>query len=115
MAGPMGIRRPMRFLAHKLDLSEEQAASVAALLDDLKTERAQADVDRRRARKLMAEAMAAAAFDADRARRAADQRVASVQRVQSAVVEATQALHGLLEPAQREKLPLLIRTGPFRL
>jgi Spy/CpxP family protein refolding chaperone len=111
----MGIRRPLRFLAHKLELTEDQAAAFATILDDLKTERAQADVDRRRATKLQAEAVSGETFDADRARRAAEQRVASVQRVQGALQEALQALHGLLDARQREKLGLLIRTGPLRL
>src|SRR4051812_33599706 len=40
--GVLGVRRPLRFLAYRLDLSEEQVAAFAAILDDLKTERAQA-------------------------------------------------------------------------
>ena len=46
--GPFGVRRPLRFLAYKLDLDEAQTAELAAILDDLKTERAQAAVDQRR-------------------------------------------------------------------
>src|SRR5262249_42105483 len=47
-AGGFGIRRPLRFLTHKLGLDERQAAALARILDELKTERAQAEVDRRR-------------------------------------------------------------------
>ncbi|HRI09161.1 MAG TPA: hypothetical protein PKW35_15170, partial [Nannocystaceae bacterium] len=40
-----GVRRPLRFLAHRLGLSDEQIAALARIVDGLKTERAQASVD----------------------------------------------------------------------
>src|SRR3954471_4104114 len=43
-----GVRRPLRFMAHRLELNEKQVAELAAILDELKTERAQAAVDHRR-------------------------------------------------------------------
>ena len=46
--GSFGVRRPLRFLAHKLELDETQVAELASILNDLKTERAQAAVDDRR-------------------------------------------------------------------
>ncbi len=113
--GPFGIRRPLRFLAHKLDLDEEQVSKFAAILDDLKTERAQAHVDGRRATKLYAESVSGAKFDAKAAKAAAKQRVDSLQRVQDAVVTALGELFEVLEPDQRERLSLLIRTGPLTL
>src|SRR5437667_12835797 len=47
--GAFGVRRPLRFLAYKLGLNEAQVAEMARILNDLKTERAQAAVDDRRA------------------------------------------------------------------
>ena len=44
-----GVRRPLRFLRHKLDLDEKQITELVRILDELKTERAQAEVDDRRA------------------------------------------------------------------
>ena len=41
-----GVRRPLRFLAHKLELDDRQIGELARILDELKTERAQAEVDR---------------------------------------------------------------------
>jgi len=35
--GGLGVRRPLRFLAHKLELRETQVASLAKILNDLKT------------------------------------------------------------------------------
>ena len=46
--GGFGVRRPLRFLAHKLELDEKQITELARILDELKTERAQAAVDDRR-------------------------------------------------------------------
>jgi len=46
--GSFGVRRPLRFLAYKLELDEAQVTELAAILADLKTERAQARVDERR-------------------------------------------------------------------
>src|SRR6516225_2848930 len=42
--GAFGVRRPLRFLAYKLELDESQVAQLARILDELKTERAQGEV-----------------------------------------------------------------------
>src|SRR5262245_63227798 len=65
--GAFGVRRPLRFLAYKLELDERQVAELAAILDELKTERAQAEVDRRRTLSGFADAVGGAAVDADKA------------------------------------------------
>src|SRR5262245_14602726 len=46
--GGFGIRRPLRFLAHQLELDDAQINALARILDELKTERAQGEVDQRR-------------------------------------------------------------------
>src|SRR5262245_54935957 len=61
--GAFGVRRPLRFLAYKLQLDERQVAELARILSDLKTERAQAHVDERRTTAAFAEAIAGATFD----------------------------------------------------
>src|SRR6266436_2149234 len=38
-AAAFGVRRPLRFLAFKLDLDESQVTELAAIMNDLKTER----------------------------------------------------------------------------
>src|SRR5712691_5167146 len=65
--GGFGVRRPLRFLAHKLDLDDRQVAELARVLDELKTERAQAEVDRRRTMAAFADALTGDAFDAAKA------------------------------------------------
>jgi Spy/CpxP family protein refolding chaperone len=109
--GGFGVRRPLRFLAYKLDLEEEQVTELASILNELKTERAQASVDLRRTTSALADAVAAESFDEAKAKGAADERVKSDERVQSAVAGALGRIHKLLKPEQRAKLAYLLRTG----
>jgi len=57
----LGVRRPLRYLAYKLDLDERQVSELAKILSELKTERAQAEVDSRRTMSAFADAVAAIA------------------------------------------------------
>ena len=109
--GPFGVRRPLRFLAYKLELDEKQVGELAKILNELKTERAQASVDHRRTTSALADAVAADAFDAAGAEGAAALRVKSAERLRDAVVKALGLIHAMLAPGQREKLAYLIRTG----
>ncbi len=61
--GGFGVRRPLRFLAYKLGLDERQVTELARVLNELKLERAQAEVDRRRTVASLADAVAGEAFD----------------------------------------------------
>lgn len=110
-AGPFGVRRPLRFLAHKLDLSEKQVEALASVLDELKTERAQAAVDHRRSTSAFADAIAGETFDKARADAAATERVKTAERLRDAVSRALEKIHALLEPEQRAKLAYLLKTG----
>jgi Spy/CpxP family protein refolding chaperone len=114
-AGAFGVRRPLRFLAYKLDLDEQQVAELARILSDLKTERAQAEVDGRRAISALADAIAAEHFDAERANQGGAMRVATAEHLRDAVVKALTRIHALLEPEQRERLAYLIRTGTLQI
>ena len=110
-SGPFGVRRPLRFLAFKLGLDEAQIGTLARILDELKTERAQADVDARRALGALADAIGAATFDAEKVREGAGLRVQSAERLRDAIVSALGRPHALLTPEQRSRLAYLIRTG----
>ena len=109
--GYFGVRRPLRFLAYKLDLDERQVGELARILDELKTERAQAEVDRRRTVAALADAIAGDTFDETKAGEVARLRVSSAERLRDAVVKALQQIHGILDSEQRAKLAYLIRTG----
>lgn len=109
--GAFGVRRPLRVLAYKLGLDEKQVAELARLLGDVKTERAQADVDDRRTLAEFADALAGEVFDAAKAASAGDRRVASANKLREAVIRFLQQIHAILNPEQRERLAYLIRTG----
>jgi Spy/CpxP family protein refolding chaperone len=109
--GGFGVRRPLRFLAYKLELDEKQVAELARLLDEVKTERAQAEVDDRRTLAEFADAVAGESFDPAKAGSGGDRRVATAQRLRDAVISCIQQLHAILNPDQRAKLAYLIRTG----
>jgi Spy/CpxP family protein refolding chaperone len=109
--GGLGVRRPLRFLAHRLGLDERQIAELARVLSELKTERAQAEVDRQRTVAAFADAMAGDSFDAAKAGEGGGLRVKSAERLRAAVLKALQQIHAILNPDQRLRLAYLIRTG----
>jgi len=113
--GPFGVRRPLRYLAFRLGLDEAQVAELAKILDQLKTERAQAAVDDRRALTAFAEAVEGEAFDEEKSRSAVSLRVKSAETLQGAVSRAVSRMHAILNPDQRAKLAHLIRTGALLL
>jgi Spy/CpxP family protein refolding chaperone len=106
-----GVRRPLRLLTYKLSLNEAQVAEMARVLDELKTERAQAAVDDRRTLTSFADSIGGDAFDEALAKKGADLRRTGGERLSEAVVKALGRIHKILEPAQREKFAYLIRTG----
>ncbi len=109
--GAFGVRRPLRFLAYKLELDERQTEQLAAVLDDLKTERAQAAVDHRRMTAAMADLFGSAAFDASKAAEAAKARVAAAERLAGMQAKALERVHALLDEEQRKTFAYLLRTG----
>jgi Spy/CpxP family protein refolding chaperone len=111
----LGVRRPLRFLAYKLQLSDTQVGELARIISELKTERAQAEVDDRRVVSALADAISGGSFDEAKANAAAKQRVQSTERVQEAVVKSLGRIHALLNEEQRAALGYLIRTGTLAL
>jgi len=113
--GGFGVRRPLRFLAHKLGLDDRQLGELARILDELKTERAQAEVDRRRTMSAFADAISGEAFDDAKAREGGDLRAKSGERMRDAVHKALRQIHAALNAEQRVQLAYLIRTGTLAL
>ncbi len=109
--GGFGVRRPLRVLAYKLGLDEKQVAELARVLDELKTERAQAAVDDRRTLSEFADALGGEAFDATKAAAAGERRIASATRLRDTLLRSLQQIHALLNPEQRARFAYLIRTG----
>lgn len=113
--GSFGVRRPLRFLAYKLELDERQVAELAVVLDTVKTERAQAEVDQRRTTAAYADLLAGESFDEAAASKVSGERVHSAGRLQTAVQAALAKIHALLTGEQRKRLTYLLRTGALRL
>jgi Spy/CpxP family protein refolding chaperone len=109
--GAFGVRRPLRFLAYKLELDEKQVGELARILNELKTERAQAEVDGRRTTAAFADAVGGAAFDEAKAGEGATLRVQSAEKLKNAVQKALREIHAVLSDEQRQRLAYLIRTG----
>ncbi len=113
--GARGLgRRPLRVLTHRLELSDDQTAEAAKILERLKIERAQAEVDLRRAAADLADAVESTEFDTLRAEGARDRRLEAARLVQEAVTRTLRELHGLLDDAQRRQLSALVRSGGIR-
>ncbi len=113
--GPFGVRRPLRFLAHKLELEEHQVAELARILNELKTERAQAAVDNRRVVAGFADAIAGDAFDEAKTAEIGNERVKSAERMRDALVKSLAKIHAILDDEQRKRFAYLVRTGVLSL
>jgi Spy/CpxP family protein refolding chaperone len=105
------VRRPLRFLAHKLELNEEQVGKLAAILNTLKTERAQSDVDYRRRTAALADAFEGSSFDEAKVDAASLEQARSAERLRASVKLALQQMHALLNDEQRQKLAYLLRAN----
>jgi len=101
----------LRFLAHRLDLSEAQVGELATILDELKIERAQAAVDHRRSTSALADVVLGEKLDAAKIEQIRQERVKSAERLQTSVTQALGKIHALLSPDQRKQLAYLLRTG----
>lgn len=110
--GPFGGRRPLRFIARKLGLNDEQFAALARAFESIKTERMQADVDRRRAAAALADVLAADEYDAKAAAEAEKLFGDAAARVAKAFTRAVEDLHPVLDASQRQRLASLLRRGP---
>jgi hypothetical protein len=92
-ASGFGVRRPLRYMAHRLDLDDEQIDILAGILNLLKTERAQARLDKAQA----TEALSA--------------RVEAAERLKDEVLTTLEKTHEMLDPDQRKRLAYLLRSG----
>ena len=108
---PFGVKRPLRVLSEELELDEPQQNELARILADLKTERAQAEVNRQRSVSQFSDLLAAATFDRARAEQALALRAQASEAVHRAILRALTDLHSLLDEKQRQRLAHLMRTG----
>lgn len=98
-------------MARKLGLDEAQVATLAAILNDIRTERAQASVNERRSVGAFADLLEAEAFDHDKAKEIVAQRAESAQNLAEASAKTIERTHDLLDEEQRQHLAYLLRSG----
>ena len=106
--GDFGVRRPLRYLTYQLDLDETQTRKVAAILDQLKHEREQAQLDERRTVSDLADLVTNPDLSVDMLKDALAPRVDAAERLQLAVARAVQQMAVVLDPDQRDELAYLL-------
>ncbi|NJK89520.1 MAG: hypothetical protein HC923_09040 [Myxococcales bacterium] len=106
-----GVRRPLRFMAHRLELDEDQIRTMAQILATLKTERAQAAVDDQRTVTAFADALEARDFEPTKVEQGLEMRMRSAERLRDAVRKALADTHAMLRSDQRVRLAYLLRSG----
>ena len=110
-ASGFGVRRPLRYMAHRLDLDDEQIDTLAGILNLLKTERAQARLDEQRSIAGIADAVEGDDFNAAAAAEALSARVEAAERLKEEVLTTLEKTHEMLDPEQRKRLAYLLRSG----
>ena len=103
------------FLPTSSSSTKPQIAELARILDDLKIERAQVEVDDRRTLSEFADALGSETFDTAKASVGGERRVASAARLREVLIKSLQQIHAMLKPEQRTRLSYLIRTGVLSL
>ena len=110
-----GVRRPLRYLSHHLDLDESQVRRMAAVLNTLKTEREQAAVDEKRSISAIAELMAEGTPTLDEVREALSGRVRAAEKLNEETARAVVAVADFLDDDQRDEFINLLLTGSISL
>ena len=115
-SGPMfGVRRPLRHLAWKLNLNEDQVRGLVDILDRLKTAYGQARLDRQRATSDVAAAFGNDTSDDAQMRSALESRTRATDALNKELLTALEALYALLNAEQRREFAYLLRSGSFLL
>ncbi|MCH7743667.1 MAG: hypothetical protein IIB71_13505 [Proteobacteria bacterium] len=106
-----GVRRPLRYLVHRLDLDDSQTRKMASILNQLKTEREQAELDEKRTVAGMANLLADGTPSLNEMREALSGRVKSAQHLQEETAKAVVAIVNFLDDDQRDEFINLMLTG----
>jgi Spy/CpxP family protein refolding chaperone len=102
------VRRPLRYLAYQLDLTDEQTRRLAAILDRLKTEQEQVRLDEARTVSALAELVTRERVAIGELEDALKPRVQSAERMQQVVARAIQDIQELLDAEQRAEFAYLL-------
>lgn len=106
-----GVRRPLRYLTHRLDLDDSQTRRMASVLNQLKTEREQAELDEKRTVAAMANLLAEGTPTLDEVRQALSGRVKSAEQLKEETAKAVVTICDFLDDDQRNEFVNLLLTG----
>ena len=110
-----GVRRPLRYLAYKLELDESQTRRMARVLNQLKTEHEQAELDEKRTVASMAALLEDGTPTLDEVREALAGRVQSAEVLQEETAKGLVAISDFLDDDQRDEFINLLLTGSVTL
>ena len=110
-----GVRRPLRYLTWKLDLSDQQIRELADVLKRLKNARSQTQVDWDGSVADIADTFTSTQFDEDKAQAVVERRKRSASAQQDQIVEALRRLHAILDEDQRAEFAYLLRSGSLEI
>ena len=113
-SGPtFGVRRPLRHLAWKLNLSETQVRDIVDVLDRLKTAYNQARLDQDRSTSEVAAVFSATEFNSERVSSALSTRTRATEVLNQELLGAVRRIFELLNEEQRREFAYLLRSGAF--
>ena len=110
-----GVRRPLRYLSHRLDLDESQVRRMASVLNQLKTEREQATLDEKRTVANLAGLLTEGTPTLEDCKAQLAGRVSAAEHMQNETAKAVVAISELLDEDQRGEFIDLLLTGEFTL
>ncbi len=110
-----GVRRPLRHLSHRLDLDDSQIRRMASVLNQLKTEREQADIDEKRSIAAIADLLSEGTPTLDECRETLSSRLTTAKQLNEETAKAMVAISDLLDDDQRLEFTNLLLTGGFTL
>ena len=108
-----GVRRPLRFLTHRLDLDDNQVRRMATVLNHLKTEREQAQLDEKRTVASLAELLTEGTPTLEQCKTTLSTRVSSAEQLHDETAKAVVAISDLLDDDQRSEFIDLLLAGDF--
>ena len=109
-----GARRPLRYLSYHLDLDESQRRNIATVLDRLKIEREQSELDEKKTVAEIAGLIGKEGLSVDDLRGALRPRVASSENLQATIAKSIHDIVEILDPDQREEFAFMLRSGAFK-
>jgi hypothetical protein len=110
-----GVRRPLRYLTHHLELDESQVRRMATVLNSLKTEREQVVLDEKRTVAAMANLLESGTPTLDEVREVLDVRVKSAELLKEETAKSVVAISDFLDEDQRQEFIKLLLTNSFSL